>query len=194
MTTFADAVNTIWGNTTSGESLAAGQVVIRSLVVFLAGLFLIRVGKSRLFSQASSLDVLIGVILGSLLSRAITGSAPFFDTLIACATLVAVHWLFSALAFRFHAWGDLVKGHAHQLVSDGHILWDNMRKSHISEHDLLEELRLGANIDDLSQVQSAFKERSGRVGIVKRPTQLQVLEINVQDGVQTIRVEISHRS
>jgi len=41
-----------------------------------------------------------------------------------------------------------------------------MRRSHISEHDLLEELRLNANIDDLNRVERAYKERSGEIGVV----------------------------
>ena len=82
-----------------------------------------------------------------------------------------------------------MKGHARLLVSNGRIDRDNMRRSHLSEHDLREEMRINANIDDFAEIQSAYKERSGEVGIVKKKRQAQVVEMHVEDGVQTIRIE-----
>ena len=46
------------------------------------------------------------IMLGSLVSRAIAGSAPFVPTLVASAVLLALHWLFSAVAVRWHRFGD----------------------------------------------------------------------------------------
>src|SRR3954467_15198928 len=49
-----------------------------------------------LFSRATAFDVILGIMLGSMVSRAIAGTAPFLPTLAASSTLLAVHWLFSA--------------------------------------------------------------------------------------------------
>jgi uncharacterized membrane protein YcaP (DUF421 family) len=69
-----------------------------------------------------------------------------------------------------------------------------MRRSHISEHDLREEMRLNANIDDPSQIRAAYKERNGRIGIVKQPEKVEVVEVDIHEGVQTIRIEVSRLS
>jgi uncharacterized membrane protein YcaP (DUF421 family) len=109
----------------------------------------------------------------------------------AVVTLVAVHWVLSALCCRSHALGNLVKGHTRLLISQGQVHWDNLRQSHISEHDLLELLRLNANLDDPSKVERAYKERSGDIGVVKRDDPPQVVEVAVQPGVQIVRIELS---
>ncbi len=60
--------------------------------MYLAGLVVVRIGKSRLISRTTSLDVILGFILGSLLSRGITGHASISGTIVASAVIVAVHW------------------------------------------------------------------------------------------------------
>ena len=143
------------------------QIAARATVVYLAGILIVRCGKGRLIGRATSLDILLGFILGSLLSRGITGHASLSGTALATVTLVAVHWLFTWAGCRWHAFGDLVKGHAIQLVGDGNPLTLNMQESHISDHDLLEACRLHG-IESPREIHLAFKERSGDISIIKR--------------------------
>src|SRR3954447_3408532 len=78
------------------------QMALRAAVVYLATILIVRMGKKRFMSQASAFDVVLGVMLGSLASRAIAGTAPFLPTLAASAVLVGVHWLGTAAAVRWH--------------------------------------------------------------------------------------------
>jgi uncharacterized membrane protein YcaP (DUF421 family) len=41
-----------------------------------------------------------------------------------------------------------------------------MRQHDLSEHDLVEDLRLNGNIDDLRQVRAAYIERNGQISVV----------------------------
>jgi len=173
--------------------LGPGQVVARCLIVYVAGLLVIRVGKSRMLSRAWPLDVILAFILGSLLSRGINGSASLSGTVVAVVTLVALHSALTALACRFHWLGDAIKGKQHQLILNGEIIHENLLRSHISERDLIEELRLNANVEKPEQVQAAYKERSGEVGVVKRPLPPRILHVAVHEGVQTVRLELSVR-
>jgi uncharacterized membrane protein YcaP (DUF421 family) len=43
-----------------------------------------------------------------------------------------------------------------------------MRRNHISEHDLQEDLRLEAKTDDLSKIKIARVERSGEISFIKQ--------------------------
>lgn len=158
----------IFGGDAPKGGLDWWQIVARATAIYLAALLLVRLGKSRLLSRATPLDVIVTFVLGSLLSRAITGSAALSATMIAAATLVVLHWSFTKLAFSSHWWGRLIKGDSYALIRDGEIQWDNLRRSHISENDLHEELRLNANVDDPRAVKLAVKERSGEVGVVLR--------------------------
>ena len=65
-----------------------------------------------------------------------------------------------------------------------------MRKSHMTEHDLWEDLR-GKGVSDLKQVAEARLERSGNLSVIKAKSDPKVVEVRVQDGAQTIRIEIA---
>jgi len=169
---------------------ALWQVALRAILVYLIGLGLVRLGKSRLIGRLSPVDVLVGFILGSLLARGITGNASLSATMAACAALVGVHWAFTRLAVHWHAFGNLVKGHAHLLVQDGKVLEAAMRQSHISMNDLLEQLRF-SGVEDLRHVRLAYKERNGEISVIRRPATCCVLEVPVEGGVQKVRIEIA---
>jgi len=67
--------------------------------VYVIGVAIVRLGKSRLIGRSTSLDVILGFILGSLLSRGITGHASISGTAVRSAALVAMHWWFTAVAY-----------------------------------------------------------------------------------------------
>src|SRR5438105_4420596 len=133
------------------EHLRLHQAMARGVVIYLVVLAIIRVGKSRSIGRISPLDVLLGFILGSLVSRGITGHASLSGTAGSSAALVAVHWVLTRLACQWHWFGDLVKGHADIIVENGQPRLGSMLHHHISTHDLDEFLR-NKGIDDLSKV------------------------------------------
>jgi len=188
---YSQVIESVFGGDYPHQPFTLCQIVARSTLMFFVGLAIMRLGKSRLMSRATALDVVLGFLLGSLLSRGITGSASMSGTTVSMATLVALHWVLTAITCRWHGLGNIVKGHCEQLVENGQILTQNLRKAHISEHDLLESLRMHVFSDDLSRMKAAYKERSGEIGFVKREPTPKVVEIAVQAGVQTVRIELS---
>jgi uncharacterized membrane protein YcaP (DUF421 family) len=139
---------------------------VRAIAVFFYLLLLIRLGKQRLFGKQTSFDVVLSIILGSILSRTVTGNARLLPTMAASAVLVGLHRLLATLAWRSHRFGALVKGREIRLVEDGRILWDAMRRQGITEHDLFEAVRARAQTDDLSRVKGAYLERSGQISVI----------------------------
>jgi uncharacterized membrane protein YcaP (DUF421 family) len=120
-------------------------MLARAVVVYVATIFLVRLGEKRFLGKSTAFDVILGIILGSVVSRAINSRTEFFPTLAAGFFLVALHWTFAVIAFRSDRLRTLVKGRTRKLVDDGHIRWDEMRKSHISADDLLGALRLNGS-------------------------------------------------
>ncbi len=147
--------------------LTIWHMVVRAVVVYLSALFMVRIGEKRFFGKNTAFDIILGIIFGSVVSRAITGSSEFFPTLVAGLTLILLHWLFAALSFNFNWFGSFVKGNSRLLVKDGEILWEAMRKSHISEEDLMSALRLHGNVEELDEVKEARLERSGDISVIK---------------------------
>lgn len=173
------------------DSLNIWQMTARAVIVYIAALALVRIGEKRFLSKSTAFDVILGIILGSVLSRAITGTSPFFETLAVGLVLVEMHWTMAVIAFRSDRFGTLVKGSTQTLIRDGEIQWDAMRSGHISEDDLRSSLRFSAKLDDPSKVKQARLERSGEISVIPREGKPRIVEVKVEDGVQTIRIELS---
>lgn len=102
------------------------QMALRAMLVYALALLLVRIGSRRLLSQATAFDVIVAIMLGSILSRAINGSA-FIPTVVAGGVLVGLHWLFAALAAATSFFGPLIKGEPRLLIEDGQVQEEEMR-------------------------------------------------------------------
>ena len=181
-----------WAFGTGGTTVHINvrQMALRAVEVYLVTVLIVRLGKKRFMSRATAFDVILGIMLGSLVSRAITGTAPFAPTLAAAAMLLAVHWLFSAGAARWHPFGVAIKGRSRVLVKDGQVDAEAMRAAHMSDRDMWEELR-NKSISDLNEVAEARLERSGNLSVIKAKSEPKIVEIAVAEGVQTVRLELA---
>lgn len=148
------------------EELSTLQILARCIVIYIIGIALVRIGKKRFIGKMTAFDMIIAIIIGSLLSRAITNAGLFLEILAACLLLILLHRLFSLIAAYSDKFGDLIKGHDRVVVQDGKILWDAMRKSNLSKQDLMQTLRLNANVSDVSKVKTARLERNGDMSVI----------------------------
>lgn len=151
------------------KHLNAGHMALRAVLVFAIATIFIRLGHKRFMGQSTAMDVMLGIVFGSLASRAISGNAPFFPVLAAALTLVICHWLAAALCFHSHTAGRVVKGKATVLVREGQIDWEEMRRGHITEHDLKEAMRMEGEEPDVRQLKQAHLERNGDISIITKP-------------------------
>lgn len=149
------------------DTLSSGQMALRAVVVYGLLLLIVRLGHKRFVGRSTALDMVLAIVLGSVASRAVSGTAPFVPTIVASFVLVAIHWLVAGLAFRSHRFGLLVKGEPRELVRDGKVIEAEMRRSAISSHDLEEALRQ-EGVVDVTRVASARLERSGNISVVRR--------------------------
>jgi len=148
------------------KSLTFLQIALRGIIVFTAALIMVRLGDKRFLSQKTAFDAILGLILASMLARAVNGSSPLWPTLGGGLVLVALHRALALASRRSHKFGDLVKGTSDLVVRDGKIVEAGMRRNDLSENDLQEDLRLHALVDDLNKVKAAYAERNGDISIV----------------------------
>jgi uncharacterized membrane protein YcaP (DUF421 family) len=163
---------------------------VRTVVVYAFALAAVRIGKKRFLSQASAFDVIVAIMLGSIMSRAVQGSSSFGPTLLSGAVLVGTHWLLAALTSRLDWFGPLVKGRATMLVRDGRVDHEALRESGVSEQDLEQAIRLEIGETEPSHVRLACLERNGSISVIRAEREPVVLEIRVEDGIQTVRVRL----
>src|SRR2546430_15438160 len=136
------------------------QISLRGVIVFLATLIMIRLGHKRSLARKTAFDAVLIVILASVLSRAVNGTAAFFATLGGSFVIVMLHRLLAFAAYHSHALGVLLKGAPEVIVQDGHMIRDVMRTNHVSEQDLEKDLRLDAQCERLEEVRVARIARS----------------------------------
>ena len=168
----------------------AVQMALRTVLIYVSTLVIIRLGNKRFLAEATAFDVIIGIMLGSVMSRAINGSAPFFPTVAAGFMFVIIHWLLAALSVRLDWLGPFVKGGPTLLIKDGVVQREGMRQSNMSRHDLEQALRQEAGVTDPSKVRRACLERNGKISVLLREEEPRVFTVSVKDGVQTLRIEL----
>ncbi|PYJ10092.1 MAG: DUF421 domain-containing protein [Verrucomicrobia bacterium] len=144
------------------------QVSLRALFIFIIGLALVRIGDRRSLSEKTAFDAIFIVLIGSILSRAINGTAPFVTTIAAGVVLMLIHRACAFGACKSHAFGKLIKGRPVTLVRNGEIDRGEMRRALVSDHDLEEDLRLDAQIEGVSDIKIARLERSGDISFIKK--------------------------
>lgn len=186
-----DAAEGLLGLGRDAGDVTAGQMALRAVLVYASTLAVVRLGSRRFLGRATAFDVILGIMIGSVMSRGINGSAGLVPTLAAGVVLVALHGLFAMLAFRTSWFGDYVKGRPVLLVEDGRIRPEGMRATSLSEADLVEALRLQGREPDPSRIRRAYLERSGSISVIPRERAPRVVEVAVADGVQTVRIELS---
>ena len=97
------------------------QMSLRAAVVFIVTILMVRLAKKRFMGRATAFDVILGIMIGSIVSRAVTGNSPLLPALAATAVLLGMHWLFSGIAMRWHGFGSLIKDEPRTLIRDGQV-------------------------------------------------------------------------
>lgn len=64
--------------------------------------------------------------------------------------------------------GHAIKGTEVQLVDAGKILWNDLRRTSVTEHDLMEGLRANGGLMEVDQAKAAFLERNGKISVIKK--------------------------
>ena len=161
-------VNSVLGLGQDAASLTFWQISLRGVIVFLAALIIVRLGDRRFLSQKTAFDAVLGFILASMLARAVNGNSSFFPTLGGGLVLVLLHRILAAWSRRSHALGNLIKGRSDVVIRDGHLDTAAAARNRLSEHDVLEDLRLMGNVERIEDVRLGVFERNGQISVVRR--------------------------
>ena len=138
---------------------------LRAVVIFGVGLLAVRLAATRAFGKWGALDIIFAVIVGSNLSRTLTGSAPFVPTVSATFVLVALHALLARAATRWELFGRIAKGVNVCLIKEGEVDEKALRRHGLGMGDLSAAIR-SAGYSGPEAVQSAYLERNGDISII----------------------------
>jgi uncharacterized membrane protein YcaP (DUF421 family) len=149
-----------------GQEMNAWQMTARAIVMFFITLALIRIGGLRIFGKRDAFDNIIGIMMGAILSRGVTGVSSFVSVVVATTGMIVIHRILSALAFRSRFIEKIIKGSKITLYENGVLFRKNLFKASMTIHDLMESLRLETQKDSLDEVEKATMETNGRISFV----------------------------
>jgi uncharacterized membrane protein YcaP (DUF421 family) len=150
----------------AGPNLTWAQECARGAVIFVFGLIMVRVSGRRSFGRWSPLDIVVSIVVGSSLSRALTGSAALAGTLLAVSLIMVLHWLLARASARWVRLAKIVEGVPIEIGRDGTVDPATLAKQSISEIDLAEALRQGG-VGSLSETRVLTLEPSGRITVLR---------------------------
>ena len=149
----------------AGHDITWWQMSVRAVVVFLFGLLMIRLFGRHAFGEQSALDIVVAILIGSNLSRAVTGSGAFLSVLLATGVIIVCYWAMDHTAARHPRFSHITKGRPLPLFRDGRPDRELMRKAGVSEGDLMEALRATGSAR-LDEVKDAYLERNGEISVL----------------------------
>ncbi len=130
-------------------------------------ILLVRIVGLRSFSKMTNFDFVMTVAMGSLLAGASQSDTwpGLLQTLTAMVCLFATQYIVAQLRQKSPQFDEMVQNTPMFLMKDGVILPDALRKTRVSEEDLIAKLR-EANALDFSSVHAVVLETTGDVSVL----------------------------
>ncbi len=142
--------------------------VLRPLIVYLGLLVGLRLVGKREMGQMNPADLLVLLVLTEVVSNALVGEDYSVTAgLIGAAVLYALNNLIIRITYHSRKSRRAIEGTPEDLMKDGHMEVETMRRNHITREELAAAARL-QDIDSLAQVRHARLEVSGDITFMKK--------------------------
>lgn len=155
---------TMWGVLV--PSVPLWEIVVRTVIVYLAVLLLLRAGGKRELGQMSVIDLVVILVISNAVQNAMNaGDNSLTVGLVAASTLVGMNILLARTGQRLPFLSHLFHDEPTLLMQDGVVLEDNMASEHVTK----EEIEMAARehgIGDLTEVSEAVLEPDGSISII----------------------------
>jgi uncharacterized membrane protein YcaP (DUF421 family) len=144
------------------------EIVLRTLVVYVVVLSLLRLGGKRELGTMSPADLVVILIIANAVQNSMNGGdVSLIGGLMSAATLVGMNLLLGRLGRGFPVLGRLVVEEPTLLLQDGQPIKKNMDSEHVDVADI-EMAAREHGIDDLKEVAAAVLEVDGSISIIPR--------------------------
>lgn len=146
------------------------DLVIRGAFMYFFLLVLLRVSGNRQFSELTSFDIVLLLMISEATQQAMIGGDDFSVTAgaVVIMTLVGIDIALSHIKQWSSRADLLLDGVPVLLVDNGNYLRSNMRRERVDEQDILAAARETQGLESIDQVKFAVLERAGHISIVPR--------------------------
>jgi uncharacterized membrane protein YcaP (DUF421 family) len=162
---FMETIELLFGH---GDQLTWYQMSIRGIVIFFDTLIMLRITGQRTFGQKSTVDNVIIIILGAVLSRAVVGASPFVPVTITAFVIIVLHRLIATLCFHNKPFDKLINGSHYSLYANGTENSRNMKRTLISQDDVDEQVRIKMKSETKDNIKEIIFEKNGEVSMIQK--------------------------
>ncbi len=154
-------------------------VILTAIAIYLVFLLLIRLFGARVLSGLTGFDVVVSIMLGAVAGRVIIGDPPTLTAgVIGLVALLCCEAAFGVVRKNI-SFRQALNAQPTVVLARGQPQADLMRKTHVSQEDLMSCLRR-AGITDPASVQCIVLEPSGVMSVLRRGS---AIDPAVLDGV-----------
>lgn len=144
------------------------EIILRTAVVYVVVLVLLRVAGKRELGQMSPVDLVVILVIANAVQNAMTGGDnSLIGGVIAATTLVAINTLFAKVAHRVPYLEHLFESQPTQLIKAGKLIKSNLERENVEFDELMMAAR-EHGIEDIAKVDSAYLERDGSISIIPK--------------------------
>ena len=141
-------------------------VLVRTVVVYLALMALLRASGKRQLGQMTPFDLVVLLVISNAVQNAMVGpDTSLVGGLLAATTLVGLNWLVDRLGLHSGWFREQLTGSPTLLVHEGQLLDEHLSREGIDRDEVMQALR-EHGIDDLGRVKLAVLEVDGTISVV----------------------------
>jgi uncharacterized membrane protein YcaP (DUF421 family) len=149
-------------------SVSLVEIVLRTVVVYVVVLGLLRLAGKRELGQMSAADLVVILVIANAVQNAMNGGDnSLTGGVVAAATLVGMNFVLDRFGRRVPFLGHLVIEEPTLLLQDGKFIREHMEREHVDEDEVAMAAR-EHGINDLAQVSAAILEVDGSISIIPR--------------------------
>jgi uncharacterized membrane protein YcaP (DUF421 family) len=148
--------------------LSVLEMLIRGAAVYVVLVLVLRAFPRRQAGQVSTSDLLvIGLVAGVARNSLVADGYSLMDGIGVAVVVLACSHLINWLSYYVPLAHYLTHHEAVQLIRDGRVLHDRLRRELMTEGRLLAKLR-GEGVNDPSEVAEAWMESDGHISVIKK--------------------------
>jgi uncharacterized membrane protein YcaP (DUF421 family) len=144
------------------------EIVVRSLLVYLFLLVILRITGKRQVGQLAPFDLVLLLVLSNAVQNSMNGGDnSLIGGLISAVALIGVNYVVSTATFRSKKLEALVEGRPEVLIHNGKLFEEVMKGAQLTHHELASALRQ-AGCTCVEEVHTAILENNGSITVTQR--------------------------
>jgi uncharacterized membrane protein YcaP (DUF421 family) len=144
------------------------SVALRTAIVYVVLVTVVRVVGKREAGQLSTLDLVVLLVISNAVQNAMVGeNVTLIGGLLAAAVILFLDWSLHKLNDRFPRLREVVEGEPVLLVRDGEILDDNLSSEGLSVRELGIALRQNGLLT-VAEARFVYLETNGQISVIPR--------------------------